>query len=59
MSLTKAIEHGKEHRKQYRGGKAYCRAERNHGAWVEDSIAPKYKDRKRRMKGTEPNEPAR
>lgn len=31
MSLDKAIEHGKEHRKRYRGAKAvdpYCR---NHG----------------------------
>lgn len=31
MSLNKAIEHGKEHRKRYRGAKAvdpYCR---NHG----------------------------
>ena len=31
MSLNKAIEHGKEHRKQYQGAKAvdpYCR---NHG----------------------------
>jgi hypothetical protein len=54
MSLTKAIEHGKEHRKPYRGSKAYCKAERNHGAWVEDTIAPRYKARKARMKGVDP-----
>ena len=29
--LDKAIEHGKEHRKQYRGAKACDRTCRNHG----------------------------
>ena len=31
MSLDKAIEHGKEHRKPYRGGKAIDPECRNHG----------------------------
>lgn len=32
MSLDKAIEHGKEHRKKYRGAKAIDRTCRNHGS---------------------------
>ena len=32
MSLDKAIEHGKEHRKQYRGAKYIDRSCRNHGS---------------------------
>jgi len=31
MSLDKAIEHKKEHRKQYRGAKAVDKSCRNHG----------------------------
>lgn len=31
MSLDQAIEHGKEKRKKYRGGKAICISCRNHG----------------------------
>lgn len=31
MSLDKAIKHGKEHRKPYRGGKAVDSTCRNHG----------------------------
>ena len=31
MSLDKAIEHGKEHRKPYKGGKAIDKSCRNHG----------------------------
>lgn len=31
MSLDKAIEHGKEHREQYRGSKRYVSSCRNHG----------------------------
>ena len=31
MSLDKAIEHGKEHRKQYRGAKRVDKSCRNHG----------------------------
>lgn len=30
MSLDKAIKHGKEHRKPYRGAKAIARSCRNH-----------------------------
>ena len=32
MSLDKAIEHGKEHRKKYHGVKAIDRTCRNHGS---------------------------
>lgn len=32
MGMDKAIEHGKEHRKPYRGAKAIDRSCRNHGA---------------------------
>ena len=32
MSLDKAIEHGKEHRKEYHGAKAVDRTCRNHGS---------------------------
>ena len=37
--LDKAIEHGKEHRKQYRGSKAFDRTCRNHGSddWEKDN----------------------
>lgn len=37
--LDKAIEHGKEHRKQYRGSKAFDRTCRNHGGcdWCKDN----------------------
>ena len=37
MSLNKAIEHGKEHRKPYRGSKAIDSTCRNHGSceWCE------------------------
>ena len=31
MGLEQAITHGKEHRKEYRGGKACCKSCRNHG----------------------------
>ena len=31
MSLDKAIKHGKEHRKPYRGAKAVSKSSRNHG----------------------------
>lgn len=38
MSLNKAIEHGKEHRKEYNGAKAVDKTCRNHGdcAWCRD-----------------------
>lgn len=44
MSLDKAIEHGKENRKQYRGGKAIDRSCRNHGGctWCEENRKYKY-----------------
>ena len=37
--LDKAIEHGKEHRKPYRGAKACDKACRNHGSddWARDN----------------------
>lgn len=31
MAMDKAIEHGKEHRKPYRGAKNVCKSCRNHG----------------------------
>ena len=31
MSLSKAIEHGKEYRKEYKGAKSIDRSCRNHG----------------------------
>jgi hypothetical protein len=39
MTLDKAIEHNKEHRKQYRGSKAFDRTCRNHGSddWEKDN----------------------
>ena len=42
--MNKAIEHGKEHRKPYRGAKAIDRACRNHGGcpWCEENRKYKY-----------------
>lgn len=39
MSLNKAIEHGKEYRKQYTGAKAIDRTCRNHGScdWCKEN----------------------
>lgn len=39
MPLDKAIKHGKEHRKPYRGAKRYCKSCRNNGGcgWCEDN----------------------
>lgn len=39
MSLDKAIEHNKEHRKSYRSSKAFDRTCRNHGSddWAKDN----------------------
>lgn len=47
MALDKAIEHGKEKRKPYRGAKAIARSCRNHGScgWCEG--ARLYSSRKR------------
>ncbi len=47
MSLDKAIAHGKEHRKPYRGSKAIDRTCRNHGGcpWCEENRKHKFRDR--------------
>ena len=47
MGLEKAIEHGKEHRKQYMDARAVSRACRNHGGcqWCEYNRT--YHNRKR------------
>lgn len=44
MSLDKAIEHGKERRKEYRGSKAIDKTCRNHGGceWCEENRKHKY-----------------
>lgn len=55
MSLTKAIEHGKEHRKPYRGAKAADVTCRNHGGCPGCRMKREHKDKKRRLKGVEPN----
>ena len=43
MALNKAIEHGKEHRKPYRGAKAVSLPCRNHGfcPWCYDTRTKK------------------
>lgn len=50
MSLKKAIEHGKEHRKPYHGSKDFDHTCRNHGgcSWCEENR--KYKNLKREQK---------
>ena len=47
MSLDKAIEHGKEHRKPYRGSKAIDYTCRNHGScpWCERNRKHKFRDK--------------
>ena len=47
--LDKAIEHKKEHRKPYRGGKAISPQCRNHGGcpWCEENRKYKYKKKSR------------
>lgn len=47
MSLDKAIQYGKEHRKPYRGSKRIDRTCRNHGGcpWCEGNRLHKYKRR--------------
>lgn len=44
MSLRKAIEHGKEHRKPYYGSKDFDKTCRNHGGcpWCEENRKHKY-----------------
>lgn len=47
MSLDKAIQHGKERRKPYKGGKAVAKSCRNHGAcdWCRDNRKHKFRDK--------------
>ena len=47
MTLDKAIKHGKEHRKPYRGGKAFDKTCRNHGScdWCRDNRKHKFRDK--------------
>lgn len=47
MSLDKAIQHGKEHRRQYRGAKAVDSTCRNHGSCEWCRKNREYADRKR------------
>ena len=48
MSLDKAIEHGKEKRKPYRGSKAFGHTCRNHGGcpWCEENRKERNGNRK-------------
>ena len=48
MALDKAIEHGKERRKQYYGSKAFDCTCRNHGTckWCEENRKHKFRDKK-------------
>lgn len=46
MSLDKAIEHGKEHRKLYRRSKAIFKSCRNHGSCPWCQGAREYKRKK-------------
>lgn len=47
MSLDKAVEHGKEHRKPYTGSRKYFRSCRNHGScpWCEENRKHKFRDK--------------
>lgn len=47
MSLDKAIEHGKEKRKPYRGSKAIDHTCRNHGSclWCKENRKFKFRDK--------------
>ena len=47
MALDKAIKHGKEHRKPYRGAKAFLAGCRNHGwcPWCRDNRTHKFRDK--------------
>ena len=53
MSLTKAIEHGKERRKEYRDDRFYSVRSRNHNAYAWSYLSVKYKAKKRAMKGAD------
>lgn len=47
MALDKAIKHGKEHRKPYRGSKVIDKTCRNHGGcpWCEENRKHKFRDK--------------
>jgi hypothetical protein len=47
MSLDKAIKHGKEHRKPYKGSKAIDCTCRNHGScpWCMENRKHKFRDK--------------
>ena len=53
MSLDKAIEHGKEHRKPYKGTKAFDRSCRNHGCCEWCAGNRQYKFKKAELRGKE------
>ena len=55
MSLDKAIEYGKEHRKPYHGVKAFDASCRNHGSdsWYKENRMHKYKKRQLSQKEME------
>lgn len=46
MSMNKAIEHGKEHRKQYEGAKAVDKTCRNHGVCIWCALNRQHKNKK-------------
>lgn len=52
MALDKAVEHGKEHRKPYRGAKAVDRTCRNHGGcdWCKENRMHKNQKRLEKVK---------
>lgn len=59
MSLDKAIEHGKEHRKPYYGSKAIDRTCRNHGTceWCRGNRMHSTQKRAEAMKAREEDTP--
>ena len=53
MSLDKAIKYGKEHRKPYRGSKAFDKSCRNHGGCPYCEANRMHSTNVRKMKGIE------
>lgn len=51
MGLEKAIEHGKEHRKPYRGAKAIDHTCRNHGSceWCKGNRLHKFREKEEKF----------
>lgn len=47
MSLDKAVQYGKEHRKPYTGSEVYFQSCRNHGGcpWCEENRKHKFRDK--------------